>query len=132
MILSATRLGPQASQHPSAGGSLEVPRALSLAPPVMTCVGALISLAVSTPLLYSPRAPLMLHGTLQGSVSDVFRPQLNHRPAAWFQGGAEAAPPPAAATASATLGFLTPLVPTLVKLREVLWSRQCFVHDCVI
>lgn len=74
----------------------------------------------------------MLHGTLQGSVSDVFRPQLNHHPAAWFQGGAQAAPPPAAATASATLGFLTPLVPTLVKLREVLWSQQCFVHDCVI
>lgn len=38
----------------------------------------------------------MLHETLQGSVSDVFRPLLNHDPVAWFRGGAKAAPPPPA------------------------------------
>lgn len=57
MTPSVTRLGPQAPQHPSAAGSLEVPRTLSLAPPVMTGVGALIPSRVHTPPVL-PKGPI--------------------------------------------------------------------------
>lgn len=80
---SGTRFGPQVPQHPSAGAP-PTPRPQTPEPsPTCYCrcqgtstLGWATPFAVSTPLPVFPRGPLMLHGTLQGSVSDVFRPHL--------------------------------------------------------
>lgn len=117
-----TRLGPHAPQQPVLEGLPPgiPPEPPSQAPPVIAGVRALsLGLHHTTRHVHTP--PVLPGGPLDaargspvGLSRDVFPPQLTTvlQPGSRRSQGC-AAP---AATASAALGFLTPLAPTLVKL----------------